>query len=407
MASALVATVRFGAMSRAMRTFDIVIVGSGVVGSAAAYYLKKHGFTGSIAMVEKDTSYQKGCTGLSVGGLRQQFSTPENIALSRFGVTVVKNLKEEFGPEADIGFKEQGYLILASESGLPVLEENHAVQIANGADNVILRGDELSARFPWLMADGLAAGCFGLSGEGWVDPYIFASLFRKAAIARGVEFINAEVTAIAREGGRITGVMLASGETIACGTLVNAAGAGAGKLAGLAGIELPVNPRKRYVYVLDCPQATDALRKAPLTAMPGGAYFRPEGRNFLAGLSPEEHEEPQELDWEVDYNWFEERIWPVLAERVPQFEAIKVINAWVGHYDYNAFDQNAVIGPHLEVGNFIFANGFSGHGLQQGPAAGNAIAELVLHGGFRTIDLTRFGFARIRNNTPLFEKNVI
>lgn len=394
-------------MSRVMRNFDIVIVGGGVVGSAAAYYLKKHGFTGSIALVEKDTSYQKGCTALSVGGLRQQFSTPENIALSKFGVSVVKNLKEEFGPDADVGFKEQGYLILASESGLPILEENHAVQIANGADNVILRGDELSARFPWLVPSGVAAGCFGLSDEGWVDPYIFASIFRKAAIAKGVTFINAEVNAVSREADRVTSVTLGTGETIGCGMLVNAAGAGAGKLAAMAGLELPVNPRKRYVYVLDCPQATDALRKAPLTAMPGGAYFRPEGRNFLAGLSPEEHEEPQEIDWEVDYNWFEERIWPTLAERVPLFEAIKVINAWVGHYDYNAFDQNAVIGPHPEVKNFLFANGFSGHGLQQGPAAGNAIAELVVSGGFRAIDLTRFGIERILNNRPLFEKNVI
>ena len=408
MASALVARPGFGAMSGAMRAFDIVIVGGGIVGSAAAYYLRKHGFTGSIAMVEQDTSYRKACTALSVGGLRQQFSTPENIALSKFGVTVVKSLKEEFGPDADIGFKEQGYLILASDSGLPILEENHAVQIANGADNVLLRGpEELSARFPWLVADGLAAGCFGLSGEGWVDPYLFAALFRKSAIARGVEFINGEVTAIARGNGKVTGVTLANGDAIACGMLVNAAGASAGRLSAMAGIELPVGPRKRYVYVLDCPEATDALRKAPLTVIPGGVYFRPEGRNFLAGLSPDEQDEPKDLDWDVDHAWFEERIWPALAERIPLFEAIKVVGAWAGHYDYNAFDQNAVIGPHPEVMNFLFANGFSGHGLQQGPAAGNAIAELILHGGFRTIDLARFGFGRIGQNKPLFEKNVI
>ena len=394
-------------MSRAMKSYDVVIVGGGVVGSASAHYLRKQGFTGSIALVEKDTSWQWGCTARSVGGLRQQFSTPENIALSRFGVNLVKNLRDEFGPEADIGFKEQGYLICASPEGLATLEENHAVQIAHGADNVLLRGDELSARFPWLVADGIAAGCFGLSGEGWVDPYMFAALFRKAALAKGVELIQAEVTGVTREGSRVTGVTLGSGETLSCGILVNAAGAGAGKLAGMAGIELPVGPRKRYVYVLDCPAATEALRKAPLTVVPGGVYFRPEGRNFLCGLSPEEHEEPKDLDWEVDHAWFEERIWPSLAGRVPLFEAIKVISAWVGHYDYNAFDQNAVIGPHPEVSNVLFANGFSGHGLQQGPAAGNAVAELVTQGGFRTIDLTRFGYERIARNKPLFEKNVI
>ncbi|WP_421693156.1 NAD(P)/FAD-dependent oxidoreductase [Aestuariivirga sp.] len=390
-----------------MKTYDVVIVGAGVVGSASAYYLKKRGFTGSIAVVEKDTSWATGCTARSVGGLRQQFSTPENIALSMFGVKLVKSLKQEFGPDADIGFKEQGYLICATDAGLPILEENHAVQLAHGADNVLLRGDELSARFPWLVADGIAAGCFGLSNEGWVDPYMFAALFRKAAVAQGVELIADEVTGVAREGNRITGVSLAGGEALSCGTLVNAAGAGGGQLAALAGVLLPVGPRKRYVYVLDCPQATEALHKAPLTVLPNGIYVRPEGRNFLAGLSPDEHEEPDVLDWEVDHAWFEERIWPGLAERVPLFEAIKVISAWVGHYDYNAFDQNAVIGPHPEISNLLFANGFSGHGLQQGPAAGNAISELIIDGGFRTIDLTRFGYERILRDAPLFEKNVI
>lgn len=394
-------------MSAPMKAYDVVIVGGGVVGSASAHYLRKNGFTGSIALVEKDTSWALGCTARSVGGLRQQFSTPENIHLSKFGVTLVKNLKQEFGPDSDIGFKEQGYLICATPEGLPILEENHAVQIANGADNVLLRGDELAARFPWLVTEGIAAGCFGLSGEGWVDPYMFAALFRKSAIAKGIELIQDEVTGVTREGQRISGVTLASGEAISCGTLVNAAGTGAGRLAELAGIDLPVGPRKRYVYVLDCPAATEALHKAPLTVIPGGVYFRPEGRNFLAGLSPEEHQEPDTLDWEVDHRWFEENIWPALAERVPLFEAIKVISAWVGHYDYNALDQNAVIGPHPEVTNFLFANGFSGHGLQQGPAAGNAISELVIDGRYKTIDLARFGFDRIRNNQPLFEKNVI
>ena len=390
-----------------MTHFDIVIVGGGVVGSASAYYLKKHGFPGSIAMIEKDTTWAWGATARSAGGLRQQFPTPENIALSSFGIRLVKGLTQEFGPGADVGFKEQGYLICASEDGAPVLKENHAVQIANGADNAVLSGAELATRFPWLVPDGIAAGCLGLSNEGWVDPYMLAGLFRKAALAQGVELIAGEVTDVTCTGAHVSGVTLASGAAISCGSLVNAAGTGAGALAGLAGIALPVGPRKRYVYVIDCPAATEALHKAPLTVLPSGVYFRPEGRNFIAGLSPEEHEEPADLDWEVDHAWFEERIWPMLAESVPLFEAIKVVSAWVGHYDYNALDQNAVIGPHPEIRNFFFANGFSGHGLQQGPAAGNAIAELIIHGGYRTIDLTRFGYDRIARNEPLFEKNVI
>lgn len=389
-----------------MRKFDVLIVGGGVVGSASAWYLKKHGFTGTIAIVEKDTSYQRCCTALSAGGIRQQFSTPENIELSKFGLNLLRNLKAEFGPEADVNFRERGYLVLASEQGLPVLEENHRVQISHGADNAMLSGEDLAARFPWLNPDGLAGGCFGLSGEGWVDPYSLMSLLRKTAVAQGAEVIAGEVAAITRQGNRITGVTLASGESIGCGTLVNAAGAGGGHLAAMAGIELDVGPRKRYVYVLDCPSASEALHLAPLTIDPTGVYFRAEGRHFICGLSPEEHEEPAICDWDVDYAWFDDRIWPVLAERVPHFEAIKVINAWVGHYDYHALDHNAVIGPHPDIPNFLFANGFSGHGLQQGAAAGNAIAELVLHGGFRAIDLRRFGYERVTRNAPLFEKNV-
>jgi sarcosine oxidase len=390
-----------------MKQFDVVIVGGGIVGSATAHYLKKHGFGGSVAIVEKDTTYQRCCTALSAGGIRQQFSTPENIALSTFGLSVVRDLKQEFGPEADVGFREQGYLILASEDGLPILKENHAVQIANGAKNRLMSGPELASRFPYMVTEDLAAGCFGYEGEGWVDPYSLMSLFRKTAIARGVEVIAAEVTGIRLDDGRVTSVTLGTGNTVACGHLVNAGGAGAGKVAALLGADLPVGPRKRYTYVLDCPGATEEMHLAPLTVDPTGYYFRPEGRHFITGLSPEEHEEPTEMNWEVDYSWFEERIWPHLAARVPAFESIKVINAWVGHYDYNALDQNAVIGAHPEIGNFYFANGFSGHGLQQGPAAGNAIAELILHGAYRTIDLTRFGYGRIRRKDPLFERNVI
>jgi FAD-dependent oxidoreductase domain-containing protein 1 len=390
-----------------MDHFDVAIVGGGVVGSATAYYLRKHGFSGSVAIVEKDTTYQFGCTGRSLGGLRQQFSTPENIELSKFGLKLVRGLKAEFGAEADVSFHENGYLMMASESGMPILEENHHVQMAGGADNVILRGSDLTARFPWASGEGVAGACFGLSGEGWLDPYSLMTLLRKAAVAQDVKIMPHELTAIAAGAERISSITLSNGETLTCTHLVNAAGAGAGQVASLANIALPVGPRKRYVYCIDCPQATEALHGAPLTVEPGGVFFRPEGRNFLCGNSPEEDDEPTEMNWDVDYAWFDERIWPILATQVPQFETIKVVNAWVGHYDYNALDQNAILGRHPEIRNFYFANGFSGHGLQQGPAAGNAIAELIVHGVYRAIDLTRMGYERVMRREPLFEKNII
>ena len=223
-----------------MEHVDVAIIGGGVVGSATAYYLKKNGFAGSVAIIEKDTTYQFGCTGRSLGGIRQQFSTPENIELSKFGLRLIRNLKAEFGPEADVSFHENGYLIMASESGLPILEENHRTQMANGADNVILKDQDLTARFSWLMGEGVAGGCFGLSGEGWLDPYSLMTLLRKAAVAMGVRIIPRQVTGIADGASCLT---LSTGETLTCSHLVNAAGTAAGDVAGLAGITLPVGRR--------------------------------------------------------------------------------------------------------------------------------------------------------------------
>jgi FAD-dependent oxidoreductase domain-containing protein 1 len=195
---------------------------------------------------------------------------------------------------------------------------------------------------------------------------------------------------------------------MAGGARPNAAGPWAGELAALAGLALPVEPRKRFVYVIDCREASDALRKAPLTVDPSGVWFRPEGRFFLCGKSPEESEEPSPTDLEtIDHAFFDAEVWPQLAQRVPAFESVKVVNAWAGYYDYNTLDQNAVIGPHLQLGNLYFANGFSGHGAQQGAAAGRAVAELIVHGAYQTIDLSRLGYARIAQGRPLLERNVI
>ncbi|MGH7187359.1 MAG: NAD(P)/FAD-dependent oxidoreductase, partial [Pseudomonadota bacterium] len=291
--------------------------------------------------------------------------------------------------------------------GAAVLESNAALQKSMGADIEVLNGRELERRFPWLSCGDIACGAFGRSGEGWLDPSSLMNLLRKGAQGLGAEVVNDEVVAIETGGTMIKSVTTRAAGIIACGALVNAAGAGAGKVAALAGIALPVSPRKRYVYVLDCPSAPSAMQGGPLTVDPSGFYVRPEGKFFISGLSPAPSEEPADLDWEVDHAWFEERIWPLLAHRMPAFEALKVMNAWVGHYDFNAFDENGIIARHPKIGNFYFANGFSGHGLQQAPAVGNAIAELIVHGRFRIIDLARMGYQRIGRDEPYRELNII
>ncbi len=387
---------------------DVAIVGGGVIGSAIAYFLAADpGFRGSVAVIEKDPTYETAATPRSAGGIRQQFSTPENIQMSAFGARFVKSIGEYLsvdGEAAQLPFVEWGYLFLATPAGLEVLQRNHRQQAALGANVALLASGELRERFSWLNVEDLAAGCYGLANEGWTDPYGLLQAFRRKARALGVAYLADEVVEVKRAGSRVTGVILRQGGPLACGAVVNAAGYHAHKLAAAAGIELPIRPRKRIVYVFDC---RDKPAKAPLLIDPTGVWCRPEGANYIGGISPAEEEDPDCTDFEIDYRLYEEVIWPTLAHRIPAFEAIKLVRAWAGHYDYNTLDQNAILGPHPEVRNFYFANGFSGHGLQQSPAVGRATAEHIVHGGYRSIDLTRFGYERVLRNEPIFELNVV
>lgn len=390
-------------------TADVVIIGGAVMGSAVADAIAGRGLDGSIVVVERDPSYHGASTGRSAGGVRHQFSTPENIHLSRATVEVLRDLEREFGPGSDLGFREQGYLILASEAGRGVLERNAAIQRSHGCETHLLDAAALAQRFPWLSTGGVAAGSFGARGEGWLDPVGLMGLLKARARSRGVEYLHDEARGIERDGaGRARAVLLGSGRRLACSTLIIAAGPQSGAVAALAGVALPVEPRKRYVYVFDCRDKPPALAAAPLTVDPSGVWFRPEGQVFIGGVSPEEDGEPPVGDLDhIDHELFEERVWPILAARVPAFEAIKLQRAWAGYYDYNTLDQNAIIGRHPTVDNLIFCTGFSGHGLQQAIGAGRAVAELVVDGGFVGLDLTRFGYGRIARGEPLLELNVI
>jgi FAD-dependent oxidoreductase domain-containing protein 1 len=389
-----------------MARYDVVIIGGAIVGSSIAYYLREEGFSGSIALVERDPQFSHSATTLSCASIRQQFSIPENIRLSQFTLALFRRLEEEFGAGSDIGFREKGYLILAGENGLPILKQNHAVQEAEGADIVLEGPSALQKRFAWLSTDGIAAGAFGRTGEGWFDAHAMLMLFRKALRSRNVDFITAEVTAIDRVGDRTTTVLLDNGERLEAGIVVNAAGPNAGKVAAMAGLVLPIEPRKRSVFVFE---ARDRFDDMPLLVDPSGVYVRPEGAMYITGGAESEDDETaaDTADFEPDWTLFEEVIWPTLAARIPAFEAIKPGRAWAGHYDFNTLDQNAVVGPHPEVGNFIFANGFSGHGLQQAPAVGKALAELIVHGGYRSVDCSAFGYSRVAEGRAFRELNVI
>ncbi|MER9881328.1 FAD-dependent oxidoreductase [Mesorhizobium sp. M0118] len=270
--------------------YDIIIIGGAIVGSSVAYYLREEGFSGSIALVERDPQFSRAATTLSCASVRQQFSIPENILLSQFTLKLFRRLREEFGADADIGFREGGYLILAGENGLPILRANHEAQMAEGADIVLEDAEALVRRFPWLSVEGISAGAYGRSGEGWFDAHAMLMLFRKALRDKNIDFITADVTGIERQGDRVTSVSLDNGERLEAGTVVNAAGPNAGKVAAMAGLALPVEPRKRNVFVFEAREKYDDM---PLLVDPSGIYVRPEGSVYITGgAEPEEGEGP-------------------------------------------------------------------------------------------------------------------
>lgn len=295
-------------------------------------------------------------------------------------------------------------LFLATPEGREVLQQNHILQVARGADILFLELTELASRFPWLSLRNIAAGTWGQSGEGWFDGYGLMQAFRRKARSLGVSYRAATVTAVDREGCRLTGVRLADGTRIAAGAVVNCAGGGGAALARTAGFEIPVHNRKRIIFTFKC---RDHLKGMPLLVDPSGVYCRPEGTGFLCGSAPPADQDSDSDDFEVNYDFFDEIIWPVLAARVPAFESIKMDRAWAGHYDMNLFDHNAFIGRAPGVDNFYLANGFSGHGLQQAPAIGRGLAELIVHQRYMTLDLTELSFDRFLKRSPLVERNIV
>lgn len=399
-------------------SYDVVIVGGAVIGSSVAYFLAANpDFKGSILIIERDPTFSHASTSLSSSSIRTQFSIPINVKISQFGSAFIKSfadtmqVKGEAPP--DLGFHQGGYLFLANTAEQEqTLRENHAVQVACGADVVLWDQEELKRAFPHLIVDDIRLASYGRSGEGWFSNTGLMNGFRAKARELGADYMTDEVVAIGREGNRVNSVTLKSGAVIKAGTIVNASGPRAALTARMAELDVPVEPRKRTLFVFDCadtPQGSATVNggKLPLMIDPSGTFCRPEGRYFLSGCGPVEDPAVAWDDFEPRYAEFEDIVWPALAQRSPNFEAIKVVNQWAGHYDFNTLDHNLIVGRHPEVQNFVYANGFSGHGLQQGPAAGRGVSELVTYGEFRTLDLSEVGYERIIENRPFLEKAVI
>jgi sarcosine oxidase len=376
----------------------VIIVGGGAVGSSIAYHLASdRNFTGGVTVVERDPTYARASSALSASSIRQQFSTPLNIHLSRYGIGFLRQAPQLLG--VDLGLKEPGYLFLASEAGEAVLRANHAIQKAEDCAVALLEPAALRARFPWISTEGVALASHGTANEGWFDGPALMQAFRRKARELGARYVADEVVRL-----EPTGVVLRSGGRLQARTVVLAAGPWSGAVAATAGIALPVEPRRRSVFVFDVREPPGLT---PLTIDPSGTWFRPEGRFYIGGTTPAEGNDPPGAPLEVQHQEWEDTVWPTLAARVPAFEAAKVVNAWAGHYEYNTFDQNGIVGRHPEIESLIFATGFSGHGIQQSPAVGRAVAELIVHCSYRTLDLAPFGYERISAGKPIRELNVV
>jgi glycine/D-amino acid oxidase-like deaminating enzyme len=396
------------------KSYDVVIIGGATSGSAVAWFLSTNPqFTGRILVVERDPTLQYSASKASNNCMRQQFATPINVKIAQYAAEFVKHFRENLGGDPavyvpEIPIRNFGYLYLAdSEDFVKTLKEDQTVQASCGAGTHMVSTDEIAAAYPFFKISDIKGASLNTVDEGAFDAWGMTMWLRQKARDNGVDYIDNEVIAMHRNGNTIESITLRTGEVISAGTVVDAAGTRASQVSRLAGIELPIVARRRYTYIFDVDEPLD--RDLPLTIDPTGVHMRSFGeKDYLVGcppIGPDVAVDVEDFGYETEI--WEKKILPVLRNRVPQFHTARVKDSWVGHYEFNEFDHNAIIGPHTEVQNLFFCAGMSGHGSQQAPACGRAVAELIANGSFQTLDLSALAYSRIARNEPLHERAVI
>jgi len=387
------------------KRWDVVIVGGGIIGSAVAYYLMRHDDSLRVAVVEPDPTYSRASSTLSVGNARIQFSLRENVLISQYAFKVLEQFEDTMrvdGQGPNIAYRREGNLFLVDDESRGLAEEALALQKSLGCQVKWWSTETIKEHYPLFKPEGLAGGSFGPM-DGHFDGYAVLMGYKAKARLLGANYIKGEVVEILTSGPRVTGVRLASGECLSAGFVVNCAGAWAAKVARTAGVNLPVEPVKRQVFVLDT--AVKPKGPLPLTVLPSGLYFRTEtGGLILLGKSMAQ--DPVGFDFTWDEKRFMEILWPELARFVPAFDTLKLLRGWAGLYAVNTLDGNAILGEWPELKGFYLANGFSGHGLQQAPAVGRCMAELILDLPPK-LDLSIFRPERILENKPLSESGIV
>ena len=391
--------------------YDVVVIGGATSGAAIAFFLTANpDFEGSVLIIERDPTLKESATRASNYCVRQQFATEINIKIAQYAAEFIKNFKQIVGTKdcPELAIRNFGYLYLANDEDFcQVLREDQALQASCGAGTKLVSKEFIAERYPFFKLDDVLMGSFNTQDEGEFDGWKIFQTCRKVAISRGVEYIQNEVVDITVDNSIVQDVVLKSGRHVKVGKVINAAGTRSGHISKMAGIHLPLEARPRYTYIFEGERPFD--KDIPLTIDPSGVHFRPFGKNqFLVGAPPAGPEVGVSVD---DFSYrgdvWTDKLKPVIERRMPTLGKLHVTEAWIGHYDFNTFDHNAIIGPHHEISNFLFCCGFSGHGSQQAPACGRAVSELITYGKFQTLDLSPLFYDRIARNEPLVERAVI
>jgi glycine/D-amino acid oxidase-like deaminating enzyme len=383
------------------KTYDAIMAGGGVMGCATAYYLMLADPTLKVAIIEMDATYEKNSTVLSDANTRLQFNIKENIQISQYALEKLATFDDDMevdGIKAKIAFKQEGNLFLSDFENAENAKAGLTTQQSLGCDVKWLSPDEILAGYPLLSVDGIAGATFGAL-DGTMDPHAVLMGFKNKAIDLGAEFIEAEVREITHDSGQVTGVKLISGEKLFSNYVLNSAGGWAKKLAKTTGIELPIDPVMRQVFIVEIEEKIE--REFPFLFFPSGIYTSQEhGNRFMCGKSFDD--DPIGFDFVTNRRTFEERMWEDLVGHIPAFDRLKYIGAWAGLYAVNTFDGNAILGEYPTMKGLMLANGFSGHGFQQCHAVGRYLAELI-RGVSPVLDLGIFSPQRILDNKPVFE----
>jgi len=385
------------------RTAEVVIIGGGCMGASVAYHLAQRGVT-DVVLVEREPMLGAGSTGRNAGGVRHQFSNESNIRLSIESIGLFERFKEEVG--ADIDFHQDGYLfLLSTPASVEMFTANVALQRRLGITVDWLDAAGAAALAPGLVTDNVVGATF-CQRDGIADPNGVTMGFAKSAQAAGVEIVrDTEVTGVRVESGRIAGVETSAG-TIAAPIVVNAAGPYARAIGRMAGLDVPVDPYRRHIFIAQPPSSARRWdvpsSRIMVIDFESTFYFHREGAGVLFGMG-----DPRETPtFDLTVQWdFLEQVTPMAARRLPALADAPIARAWAGLYEVTP-DANPIIGAARDLPGFHLITGFSGHGFQHSPAAGRILAD-VITGRDPGMDLAPFALERFVNRRPDGERYVV